>query len=74
MKPFLLFKDQDFNIEQDPPVNFDELIQDLELDSLIRVMSLDDEFLYEVIERVILIGTTDIQTIRYRQDVLKYCL
>lgn len=74
MKPFLLFKNQDFNIEQDLPINYDELIQDLELETLIEAMSLSDDYLYDVIERVILIGTTDIQTIRYRQDVLKDCL
>ena len=74
MKPFLLFKDRDFKLEQDLPFNFDELIQDLELDTLIEAMSSSDDFLYDVIEKVMLIGTIDINTIRYRQEILKDCL
>jgi len=51
------------------------LIQDLELRTLLRAMAGEDEFLWEVIRRAILGGVAnDVDTILYRQQVLKDCL
>jgi hypothetical protein len=74
MKAFLLYKDQDFNIQGPLPANEQALTQDLELDTLFAAMSLGDKFLYEVARRVILTGADDLDTICYRQDIVRDCL
>lgn len=74
MKVHLMFRDQDFNPKQDLPVNAQALIKDLELDTLFRAMAEKDGFIYEIVQSAILCGTTDPDTIRYRQDILKDCL
>lgn len=52
-----------------------DLIQDLELATLLRAMASDDEFLFEVARRALLSGfTNEVDTILYRQQVLKDCL
>src|SRR5579859_7487578 len=51
------------------------LIQDLELDTLLHAMAGDNEFLYEVARKAVLSGLQeDMDTIMYRQQVLKDCL
>ena len=51
------------------------LIQDLELNVLFDSMANGDEFLFEVARKVILAGSSnDVETVRYRQQVLKDCL
>ena len=51
------------------------LIQDLELDTLLRAMAGDDEFCYEVAQKAVLSGLrNDVETILYRQEVVKDCL
>ena len=51
------------------------LIQDLELETMLRVMSKDDEFVFRVARKVLLTAfTNDLATIRYRQEILRDCL
>ncbi len=59
----------------EPPWNAEALIRDLELDTLFSAMAGNDDLIFEVAKRVILNGTNmDLETIRYRQDVLQDCL
>jgi DNA mismatch repair ATPase MutS len=75
MKAYLMYKDQDFNWKQAPPSNEPALSQDLELDTLFSAMAAGDEFLYNVAKSAVLSGYQgDIDTILYRQNVLKDCL
>jgi DNA mismatch repair ATPase MutS len=51
------------------------LIQDLELDTLLHAMAGGSEFLFEVAERALLSSAqNEVETILYRQAVLKDCL
>ena len=74
MKAFLLYKDQDFDLEQLLPSNEAELTQDLDLETLFTAMVDDDDFLYDVVSKVVLSSAIDINTIIYRQDIIKDCL
>ncbi|HUI70805.1 MAG TPA: DNA mismatch repair protein MutS [Spirochaetia bacterium] len=74
MKACLLFKDQDFDIQRKLPAHEQALTQDLELDTLVGAMALDDKVLLEVAKKVVLSSLNDISAIRYRQDILQDCL
>jgi len=74
MKAFLLFKDEDFDIQRKLPSNEQELMQDLELETLLGAMALEDKVLLEVAKKVILSTLNNVGAIRYRQDILKDCL
>jgi hypothetical protein len=74
MKVHLLHRAQDFDFEADLPPGHDDLIRDLELDTLLRTMAASDEFVYEVSGKVLLASLADPEDIRYRQRVLADCL
>lgn len=74
MKAFLLYEDRDFDFQQSLPLNELDLRQDLALDTLFDAMSLEDKLLFDVARKVILVGSKDLQTILYRQQILKDCL
>jgi DNA mismatch repair ATPase MutS len=74
MKAFLMYKDQDFDLQRELPLNEKALTQDLELNTLFYAMAGDDKFLFEVIKKAVLSGVNDLDTIRYRQNILKDCL
>ena len=75
MKAFLMFKDRDFDLEQPRPWNADALTQDLELLTLFNAMASGDKFLYEVAAGAVLSALyTDVDTVLYRQNILKDCL
>ncbi|HET9377094.1 MAG TPA: DNA mismatch repair protein MutS [Chthoniobacterales bacterium] len=75
MKAFLLYKDQDFDLQRRPPWNARQLIEDLELETLFNAMARGDQLLFDVAKSVILSSLhNDPNTISYRQDILKDCL
>ncbi|VBB09763.1 Hypothetical protein LUCI_5061 [Lucifera butyrica] len=74
MKAFLMYKDQDFDLQQGLPANEQALTQDLELNTLFNAMALGDQFLFDVARKAILSGLSDLDAIRYRQAILKDCL
>ena len=57
-----------------PPSKYDQLAQDLELETLWTAMAGGDEYLYETAKRTVLTGLSDPDEIRYRQSVLADCL
>jgi DNA mismatch repair ATPase MutS len=75
MKVFLMYKDHDFDVQQELPWNEPELTQDLELDTLFNAMALGDYYLQDAVKKVIFAGLKDGQdSILYRQSILKDCL
>jgi DNA mismatch repair ATPase MutS len=75
MKAFLMYKDRDFDLQRKLPSNEQALTQDLELNTLFNAMALGDEFLFEVAKKAVLSGlNNDLDTILYRQNILKDCL
>jgi len=74
MKAFLMYKGQDFYLQRPLPANEQTLTQDLELDTLFIAMANGDKFLFEVAMKAVLSGLSDLDAIRYRQDILKDCL
>lgn len=75
MKAFLLYRSRDFDHQRKPPPQSQELIADLELNTLLSSMALGDTFLFEWARRIILTGLdTDLETIGHRQAILQDCL
>ena len=67
MKAFLMYRDRDFDLEQEPPPGAQDLAQDLELEVLFTTMARRDQFLLEVARRAVLAMLTDVPAILYRQ-------
>ena len=75
MKAYLMFKDADYNLQQKLPWNEQPLIQDLELNTVLNAMAQGDKFLLDVAKSSVLSGlNNDVDTMLYRQDILKDCL
>lgn len=74
MKARLMFRDRDFDLESPLPWNEAALTQDLELTTLFNAMAGGDKFLFEVARRAILVGCDQLDTILYRQQILRDCL
>jgi hypothetical protein len=74
MKVYLLFRDRDFDFGADLPPGHQDLIQDLELTTLLQAMAAGDKFLHEVSTKVLLARLDDPDAIRYRQRILADCL
>ena len=74
MNVFLLFRDRNFDWKKNLPYNEQELLHDLDLDVILKVMSAGDSYIYSVAKAVILCGEMDTATIRYRQEVLNDCI
>jgi hypothetical protein len=57
------------------PFHQECLVEDLDLDTLVRAMAAGDEFLLEVAREALLAGArNDVETILYRQEALRDCL
>jgi DNA mismatch repair ATPase MutS len=75
MKTFLMYRDQDFDLQRSLPWNEQALTQDLELNTLFSAMALGDDFLFDVAKKAVLSSVSnDRDTILYRQNILKDCL
>ena len=75
MKAHLMYRDRDFDMQQKLPSHEQALTQDLELDMLFGAMAGRDTFLFQVAKQAVLSGLqNDLETILYRQAVLKDCL
>ncbi len=74
MKAFLMYRDHDFDLRQNLPPNEQALTQDLELNTLFNAMALGDKFLFEVAKTAVLSSLDELDTILYRQDILRDCL
>lgn len=74
MKVFLLYPDRDFDPSQPLPPLTGDLERDLGLDILFNAMAQGDEFLFQVVRRVMLSYQSNIDSIAYRQEILKDCL
>jgi DNA mismatch repair ATPase MutS len=66
--------DQDFDLGQPSPRGEDALIQDLEMNTLFDAMAQGDDFLLKVVRKAVVANPIGLETIRYRQSVLKDCL
>ena len=69
-----MYRDRDFDLQQDFPPQEQALTQDLELDTLFSAMALGDKLLFDVAKKAVLSSVSDLDTILYRQDVLRDCL
>ena len=74
MKVYLLHQDRDFDFGPGLPFGHEDLIQDLELNTLLQAMAAGDKFLSGVAAKVLLASLHDPEAIRYRQRVLADCL
>jgi Mismatch repair ATPase (MutS family) len=73
MKPYLLFEHCE-NSGLRKIFNSNELIEDLNLDVIFKAMAMDDSFLYNTVKSVVLNSLMNVDSIIYRQNVLKDCL
>jgi DNA mismatch repair ATPase MutS len=74
MKAYLLYPGQDFDFAAGLPPNHEDLVQDLELPTLLATMAAGDKFLLNVATRVLLTSLRDPELIRYRQRILADCI
>jgi len=74
MKVFLMYRDHDFDMQQEVLPYAQALIKDLELDTVFNAMALGDKFIFEVAEKAVLSCLIDPIAIQYRQRILKDCL
>lgn len=74
MKVFLMFNSRDYCLNENIPPNVDEVVRDLELETLFKAMAAGDDFLHEVVKDAVLSSLAEPNTIIYRQHVLRDCL
>ncbi len=74
MKAHLLYPDRDFGFEAGPPASTQDLVQDLELSTVLEAMAAGDKFLLSVSTKVMLASLSNPDDIRYRQEILADCI
>jgi hypothetical protein len=74
VKALLMFADRDFLVEREQRVAEQDLINDLELNTLWRAMARGDEIVHASARSALLSGLTTVEQIRYRQQVFADCL
>src|SRR3954469_5434784 len=71
MKPHLLYRERDLDLEQGLPPHAAALAQDLGVDILLHAMAGNDPFVLDIVRKVVLSAVAgDVDTIRYRQAIL----
>jgi hypothetical protein len=70
----LLYRDRDFDAGAPLPPQSEAICQDFGLERMFAAMGEGDPFVSSVAKSVLLTGDDDIDTIYYRQDVLKDCI
>lgn len=74
MKAFLMHPGANFDPKAPRPGNADDLVQDLELETLIQGMAGDDAYLADIARSALLQASeTNMETVLFRQAVLKDC-
>lgn len=75
MKAHLMFPERDFDLQADLAPNKDDLLQDLEMETLLGAMAGGDEFLHKVAAPALLsCWVNDRQIVEWRQAILQDCL
>jgi len=64
VKAHLLYADADFDLTAELAPHSDDLIRDLELDTMLAAMAAGDSFLLDISRRVLLTSLTDLSTVR----------
>jgi len=71
MKVHLMYPNEDFQLSRPLPGNQQELMQDLELNTLLDAMAQGDSFLRDIAHGALLGGTAALEIIVYRQEILQ---
>lgn len=74
MKAYLLHDGKDFDWRREEFWNERTLVQDLELNTLYKVMAAGDEYLFDIAKEVPPVSLPDLDEILYRQAVLRDCI
>jgi hypothetical protein len=74
MKAFLLYADRDLDWGRDLDSAYEDLIQDLGVDTVCAAMASENRFLLDVARRVLLTTVADPDAIVFRQAVLRDCV
>ncbi len=75
MKTFLMHTDRDFSAEPPSPKEPIHFAQDIELNVLLNAAAADDRYLFDIMAAACTgAWANDIETIGYRQEILKDCL
>lgn len=74
MNVLLMHPDRDFDLAQNLPWNAQNLVEDLDLNTLFNTMAQKDQWLFDVARTSVLSSLTDPNTIQYRQHILQDCL
>jgi hypothetical protein len=74
MKAHLLHRDHDVDLGAEPTPGLADLREDLALENVFAAMSADDPYVLDIVQRVVPVGLTDPEAIRYRQRILADCI
>lgn len=74
MKAHLMYRDRDFGATAPLPTGAPDLVQDLGLETLFTAMAREDKLIARVAPTAILEKLTSVETIVYRQEILRDCL
>lgn len=73
MRVHLMSPSIDFDPDQEPPEQAEDLIADLQLEPVLATMAAGDKFLYDIARTAILTAAPSVADIVYRHEVLRDC-